>query len=320
MDRNINDQKILMEWVKSTQEELRQLQHTLTASMSKNDQHLTSTLQHSYHELNQRLEKTATTIAQLKEETGKFSEIGRSMSDLAQLLQSPKLRGNLGEQILHDLLAQNLPKQAFYIQHKFLSGETVDCALKTQAGLIPIDAKFPLDNYLKYTQINSQIEKNKLYNQMQKDIKKHIETISLKYIKTSEKTVDFALMYIPAESIYYELMTNMPQIYDYSLKKRVLPVSPSTFYAFLRTVLLSFEGQQLAHKSQEILSNLRDIQHRSEVFGQRLDTLQRHINHSYANMNEVSGEFIKLKTLIKSNSAVNLSNSDSLLDFTQKEP
>lgn len=272
----------LVEWLKSMQK-----------TLEINNQTVNRTLQENTHQLNQRLDKAAEVISGVQKNIGEMSEIGRNMKSLQEFLQSPKLRGNIGEQVLKELLSQMLPKQSFHLQYTFKSGSIVDAAIKTEAGIIPIDSKFPMENFRKLQSDIDEKEKKLVEKDFVNDVKHHIDAISSKYILTHEGTIDFALMYIPSESVYYEIVNNVT-LYEYSSKKRVLPVSPMTFYAFLRSILIGFEGQKISQQAHKILSNLRAIQKEYVKVNESLDTLQRHINNSYNMMNQVNQGFSKL--------------------------
>ena len=297
-EKKDDSQETLLKWLQTTQGDIKHLQSALTKTLQQSDKNVTDTLQKSYDSLNKRLDNAAKVIGDLKEETGKFSEIGRSMQDLQDFLNAPKLRGNIGEQILSDLLAQILPQETYQLQYKFKSGDMVDAVIKTQAGLIPIDSKFPMENFTKMNQAKTKKEQNTFKKAFVNDVRKHIRAISTKYIKTTEETVDFALMYIPSESMYYEITAQTPDITEYAQTRRVLAVSPSTFYAFLRTILVSFEGQRIAQEAQNLLSSLRDIQKTSKDFGEHLDVLSTHVKNAYNNMTTISTEYSELQTKI----------------------
>lgn len=239
---------------------------------------------------NARLDEQSRLMAQAARSIGEFSEIGRGIKDLQQFLASPKLRGGLGEQVLKQLLEDSLPKQSFSLQHTFRSGVKVDAVIKTASGTIPIDSKFSMENFKKMTEDKS-FEKD-----FQKDIKDRIDEISKKYILPEEGTVDFALMYIPSESVYYEIVNS--NLMDYAYKNRVMPISPSTFYAFLRSVLLSFEGQKIAAEIKTIQQALRAIHTETNKFAELLATLQSHINNSYSMMNRVATQFVGLSSKV----------------------
>ena len=132
-----------------------------------------------------------------------------------------------------------------------------------------------------------------------KDVKEHIDSISKKYILTHEGTIDYALMYVPSEAVYYEIVNN-PDMFDYASSQRVLPVSPMTFYAYLKAILMGFEGQKISQKAHEILSGIRSIQKEYEKLGEQITTLSRHVNNSYNTMNQVHTGFSRLGQQISS--------------------
>ncbi len=241
---------------------------------------------------NLRLDQQGKQMAEAARAIGEMSEIGKSMKDLQQFLASPKLRGGLGEQVLKTLLEESLPKQSFNLQYGFRSGVKVDAAIKTASGIIPIDSKFPLENF-KRMAADRNFEKDFV-----RDVKDRIDEVSKKYILTDEGTVDFALMYIPSEAVYYEIVNNDAGLMDYAYKRRVMPVSPSTFYAFLRSVMLSFEGQKIAAEIKTIQQALRAIHTETSKFAEVLATLQTHINNSYTTMTKVSSQFLSLSSKV----------------------
>jgi len=242
---------------------------------------------------NDRLDNAARVIGDVQKNIGEFSEIGRGMKELQDFLKSPKLRGNIGEQVLKDMLSQFLPKQSFKLQYTFKTGDKVDAAVLTSAGIIPIDSKFPMENFRKL--INDPSAKS----DFERDVKKHIDDISRKYILTEEGTVDYALMYVPSEAIYYEI-ANDEDLFDYASNKRVLPVSPTTFYAYLKAILMSFEGQKIEAQAKEILSSLRAIGKDYERTEENLGILQKHLTNAYNMMNNVFTSFGSLGQKIAS--------------------
>lgn len=254
---------------------------------------LLTSLRENTQALNERLDNAAKVIGEVKKNVGEMSEIGRGMKDLQEFLRSPKLRGNVGEQVLKELLSQILPKQQFHLQYSFKSGERVDAAIKTSGGIIPVDSKFPMENFRKMAKAKDGAEKKVFEKKFHRDIKLHIDVISKKYILTEEGTVDYALMYIPSESVYYEVV-NSPALFDYAGDKRVLPVSPTTFYAYLRAILMSFEGQKIEEEARAILSALRAIQKDYGKVEGNLNTLQSHLFRAYNKMSDVLTGFGQL--------------------------
>jgi DNA recombination protein RmuC len=249
--------------------------------------------------MNERLDNAARVISQVQKNIGEFSEIGRGMKDLQDFLRSPKLRGNVGERVLKEMLGQFLPKESFNLQYTFKSGDKVDAAIKTSAGIIPVDSKFPMENFRKMSGEGTDAEKKLYEKDFVKDVKTHIDAISRKYILTEEGTIDYALMYIPSEGVYYEVVNNQ-DLFDYSQEKRVLPVSPTTFYAYLRAILMSFEGQKIDLKAKEILSSLRAIQKDYGKVEENLGTLQKHMTNAYNMMTNVFSSFTSLGQKISS--------------------
>ncbi len=229
--------------------------------------------------LNERLDNAARVIGDVQRSIGEMSEIGRGMKDLQDFLRNPKVRGNMGEHILNELLAQILPRDSFHLQYAFKSGEKVDAAIKTGGGIIPIDSKFPMENFRKMSSAKTDEETKEFEKLFVRDVKIHIDAIAKKYIVTDEGTMDYALMYIPSEGVYYEIVNN-GDLFDYASGHRILPVSPTTFYAYLRAILMSFEGQKIEAKAKEILSSLRAIQKDYGKVEENLGVLQKHMTNA----------------------------------------
>lgn len=242
---------------------------------------------------NTRLDNAAVVISHVQKSIGEFSEIGRSMQELQQFLSSPKLRGNIGEQILKQLLAQYFPPDSYVLQYSFKNGERVDAVIKTTHGIIPIDSKFPIDNFKKLLETTNPEEKTKFRKMFENDVKKHIQDISKKYILVSEGTVDYALIYIPSESIYYEIISS-PELHEFASSKHILPVSPMSFYAYMKAILMSFEGQRIQTQAKEILNILQAIKKDYEKTDEAFSVLNKHITNAYNQTTQVSKTFDSL--------------------------
>ena len=249
--------------------------------------------------INERLDNAARVISQVQRNIGEMSEIGRGMKDIQEFLRSPKLRGNIGEQVLKELLAQMLPKNSFFLQHTFKSGVKVDAAIKTSAGIIPVDSKFPMENFRRLMGAKNESEKKEAEKDFVRDVKNHIDDVASKYILTEEGTIDYALMYLPSETVYYEVV-NSPELFDYGGKKRVLPVSPTTFYAYLRAILMSFEGQKIEQRAQYILAAIKAIQKDYLKVEENLSVLGKHVQNAYNQMSNVTTGFTQLGQKITS--------------------
>ncbi len=242
---------------------------------------------------------TQLSLNALSREIGQMTEIGKSMKDLQDFLKSPKLRGEIGEEVLSDLIGQMFPKNCFFLQYQFRSGEKVDAAIKTEAGILPIDSKFPMENFQKMVKGETETERTMARKEFIRDVKHHIETISKKYILPQEGTMDFALMYIPSESVFYEIAQEM-ELSNFARSHRVYPVSPSTLYAHLQMILLSFEGKKLETKSREVFRLLRSIKGDYEKIEVNLSLLGKHLNNAYSQMGNVNNSFMSLGQKIAS--------------------
>jgi DNA recombination protein RmuC len=297
LGKNKTDQALL-EWLKNMQ-----------STISNSSTETVRTLQENTKQMNERLDNAARVIQGVEKEVGQMSEIGRNMRELQDFLKSPKLRGNIGEQVLKDLIAQMFPKSSFHLQYEFKSGEKVDAAIQTDAGILPIDSKFPMENYQKMTKATEKTEKEMFEKEFVRDVRKHIDAISKKYILPSEGTMDFALMYIPSESVYYEVV-NQTDVIDYARRSRVYMVSPSTLYAHLQTILLSFEGKKIESKSKELFTLLRSMQIDYKKIDENMSTLGKHLNNAYAQFGNVLSGFSSLGQKL---------NSTNNLESKQKE-
>ena len=251
---------------------------------------VTKVLQENSRQLNERLDTAARVIGDLKQSIGEMSEIGRGMRSLQEFLQSPKLRGNIGEQVLTDMIGQTFPKNSFHLQYSFRSGVKVDAVLKTDAGLLCIDSKFPMENFSLMHKGETEQIRVSARREFIADVKKHVSDIAKKYILPEEGTMDFALMYIPSESVYYEI-ANINELMDYARKFRVYQVSPNTLYAHLQVLLLSFQGKDLEQKSKQVFQLLRAIQKDYGKVEENLSVLGRHINNAHNSMSSVVGQF-----------------------------
>ncbi len=309
--KNESTNTTLLEWIKSMQSSLESTNKTLNEALHSSSNNMIQTLQQNSKELNERLDRAAMVIKDVGKEVGQMSEIGRSMKELQDFLKSPKLRGNIGEQVLKDLIAQLFPRNSFFLQYQFKSGEKVDAAIKTDAGILPIDSKFPMENFQKMIKAENPQNREEAKKQFVKDVKKHINSIAKKYILPLEGTMDFALMYIPSESVYYELV-NMLDVMEYARNLRVYTVSPSTLYTHLQTILLSFEGKKIELRSKEIFKMLRTLQIDYLKLEENLDVLGKHINNASSQFANVSNGFAQIGHKIKSTNT--LEETKQILD------
>ncbi len=245
----------------------------------------------------ERIADTTKVFGEVKESLGKLTqraeqiqEVGKDVSSLQELLRAPKFRGGFGELLLERLLADILPKDNYKIQHRFENGETVDAVIRVGGKLVPIDAKFPLAGFKGIVAVESEEEQESLRKEFTRNIKKHIEDVS-KYILPDEGTFDFALMYIPAENIYYETIirgTGEGDIFSYSLNKKVIPVSPNSFYAYLQVIVQGLKGLHFEKEAGEILSYVKRLQGDFGDFQHDYGVVGEHIRHAANKYDEAS--------------------------------
>jgi DNA recombination protein RmuC len=273
------------------------------ALLNQNMQAMQSNFQESLDRTNQainsRLDNAAKVIGAVNKELGQMSQIGQSLQNFQDLLKSPKMRGGLGEQGLKDMLAQTFPNELYNMQYKFRNGQTVDAAIKIEAGIVPVDAKFPLENFNKILKAKTEVERTEARRKFRSDFRVHVNAISKKYIVSDEGTVDFALMYIPSETVYYEIISNENDLHDYAVKAKVIPTSPNTFFYYLRSIMLGLQGKRISEMSKQILSTLKIIQTETDKFGDNLSVLSRHVTNAKSTMEKVDSDFGRLRGKIE---------------------
>jgi DNA recombination protein RmuC len=191
----------------------------------------------------------------------------------------------MGETLLGKLLEDMLPKENIKLQHRFRSGETADAAVVIGQNIICIDAKFPLENFKKMSEAAGEEEKKSCYRGFIRDVKKRIDEIGTKYIVPDEGTLDFALMYIPAEAIYYEA-SKEEELCLYAQAKRVIFVSPNTFYAYLRAILYGLRGMNIQRNIQKIFAELSRLHVEFKKFQDDFDLVGAHLGNASKKYND----------------------------------
>lgn len=230
-------------------------------------------------------------LGQMDEASRRIFEVGRDIAELQQTLQAPKLRGGMGEYMLTDLLAQVLPRHHVVTQYTFKGGETVDAVIRLSLGLVAIDAKFPLENFKRIMEASRDEDRQAAGKQFVRDVKKHIDAIAGKYIRTDEGTLDFAMMYIPAENVYYEMIiknerNDAPPLFQYALDRRVIPVSPNSFYAYLQTILLGLRGMRVEESAREIMDHLARLRKELDLFMGEFRVVGKHLGDAVKRYDE----------------------------------
>jgi DNA recombination protein RmuC len=291
---------------------------------------VTDQLQKSTGDLNSRLDNAARVVQEVSKGLGSLGEatqkiflVGKDIASLQEILRSPKLRGGLGELFLGDLLAQIFPLSHYALQHRFKSGEAVDAVIKLGSSLVPVDAKFPLENFKRVVETATEEERRIARKKFIGDVKKHIDAISGKYILPDEGTFDFALMYIPAENVYYELIIKDEAIdtekglLNYAFTKRVIPVSPNSFYAYLQTILLGLKGMHIEEQAQEILKSLARLSGDFDKFKSDFELLGKHLTNMKTKYDDADKRLEKFSYRLQSLSGT---EPGPVIDETKKLP
>lgn len=220
-------------------------------------------------------------LGRLEETNRQIIEISKEISTLQELLHAPKFRGQMGETLLENLLSQVLPKEYYSMQYRFKDGNAVDAVVRLGERLVPVDAKFSLENFQKMQLEQDEQPKNAHRKKFIQDIKNRVDEIAAKYILPAENTYDFALMYIPAENVYYEVIIK-EDIFSYSTSRKVIPVSPNTFYAYLQVICLGLKGLKVEENAKAILKNLSSLGIEIAKMKEDFDILGTHLSNAGA--------------------------------------
>lgn len=260
-------------------------------------------------EATKKIEEITKKLSSLEETNRQIKDIWGQLEGLENILKNPKQRWILWEYFLENVLKNILPPENYKLQYKFASWEIVDAVIFVKDKVIPIDSKFSLENYNKILQSENPLEKEIFIKEFKKDLKKRIDETS-KYIKPEEKTMDFAFMFVPSEGLYYDLIVNKvwaiqsktTDLIEYAFKeKKVIIVSPTSFYAYLQTVLQGLRALVIEEKASEIVKKvnslkkyLDDYEILFEKLWNSLNTTVNHYNNSYKKFNQIEKNVLKI--------------------------
>ena len=263
---------------------IRDLERRLTDLMINQLKEIRGSVDGTSKAMNEQIHSFTKEATQIREDLKQVQETVKDVSSFQEIFKSPKLRGQWGEASLEHILSQHFPQELYKIQYLFPSGEQVDAVLKLPNGrVLPIDSKFPSENFDKMINSQGETEKNFFHKSFLEDVKNRINEIATKYILPSEGTTDFALIYIPAEAIYYEIINTLAKETDiaaFAWSKKVILTSPNTIYLTLRTIEHWFKDTQVSKQTQEILKKLGKIHQDGEKLMDEFRKLGSHIRNA----------------------------------------
>jgi DNA recombination protein RmuC len=253
-----------------------------------------------------RLAATTQTAARIHERLGEVTKATETMiaraQDLARLeqaLRPPQARGGFGELLLENLLRDRLPPESYSMQHTFATGDRVDAVIRVDR-LVPVDSKFPLDNFEQMVGAEEDAQRQLYEKAFSRDVKKHIGDIAAKYILPDEGTYDFALMYLPAEAIYYELVSGKTgQLLAYAHERRVFPVSATTFTAYLQVIVMGLKGLQIEQTAHEVMAYCAALQKDFGKFREDFELVGTHLSRAQSKYAEADKRLDRFETRLE---------------------
>jgi DNA recombination protein RmuC len=227
-----------------------------------------------------------TKLGALETTAKNIQDIGKDISSLQNILQAPKLRGNLGEYFLEELLKQIFPGSNYEMKYNFKNGTQVDAIIKLGGNIVPVDSKFPLESFQRLVAADNEESKKVFKKEFISSVKKRIDEISTKYINPGEGTFDFAMMYIPAENVFYETIINDSltnkdyELLNYAMTRYVIPVSPNSFYAYLMAIVYGLKGFKIEQEAKTILGELSQVQDKFGKFFSDYSLVRKHLSNA----------------------------------------
>lgn len=223
------------------------------------------------------------TLGDVRRATTTVADQAREFTSLQELLKPPKARGGLGEAMLEELLRQVLPPQGYGLQHRFSSGVIVDAVVHAGGKVVCIDSKFPLANYRAMCEAVSESERADAERAFAADVERHIRAISSRYVVPDEGTFDFAVMYVPAEGLYSEVLRlshRRRPLFETAIESRVVPMSPLTMYGYLQTVLFGLKCLRIEENAEAILGFCGRLTQDIERFAAEYEVLGKHLGNA----------------------------------------
>jgi DNA recombination protein RmuC len=279
-------------------------------------------------EVNDRMAHVQNIFAELQKQVGGMSEqarhlaeLSKSIADLQHILTAPKLRGGFGEEQLENLLAMVFAREQYRTQYAFSSGDRADAVLLFPQGMVAIDSKFSLENFRRIAAAEGEPEKKAARREFLKDVRKRVDEIAGKYIRPAEGTLPFALMYIPAENVYYEAIIRDEDdtgLYEYCAQKRVMPVSPNSLYAYLHTIVVGLKSLHVSQQAESILQQMESLTFELGKFTDVYDKLGTHLKNAGKSYDDSTRALSKLENRVHNLAGAGISQPELPLDGEKK--
>ncbi|MFH1780967.1 MAG: DNA recombination protein RmuC [Candidatus Nealsonbacteria bacterium] len=308
---NKDDQSLVMQ-------QLNHMNQVLDQKLSESSR----TIQTQFSQSAEIISKVTEKLTKLDETNKQVVNFADQLKSLQDILKNPKQRGVLGEYYLEAVLKNVLPPGAYQTQYAFKDGTRVDAVVFANKHIIPIDSKFSLENYNRILETANPEEKKKYESALVNDLKTRIDETS-KYIKPEEKTMDFAFMFIPSEAVFYDLLINKvgaiaeetDNLIYYAAKKKVVIVSPTSFLAYLQTVLQGLRNQKISEQAQEIIKEVERLGKHLFVYSEYMKKVGDHLGVTVSSYNKAGRELGKIdKDVVK------LTGGDTRIKIKEIEP
>ena len=294
LEEFLRDRELRYKEGESLRNELRDNAKSLREEFYRVNKTVDSKLSESSKQLNDRLDKSSHVIGSLQKELGKMGEIGSKIENLDKILRAPKGRGSMGEENLEEILRSVFPANLWERQYSLGPGLVVDAVVKTSNGIIPIDAKFPLSGMEKLVQAGNDEALLKAQKEFQKDCKMRIDEVA-KYIRPEKETLNFAILFLPNENIYYEASIRDGKMSEYAKSKKVLLTGPNTMLYVLQMLFQAYQSQEFAREAQRALAELGGVKKQAERLDDEIGILAKHIGNANTKVSDVQGQNMKLQ-------------------------
>jgi len=291
------------------QNQIQDMSRTLDVRMTESSRQVHDTVRTQLGESAKLIREVTEGLTKLDETNRQVVSFADQLQSLQDILKNPKQRGILGEYYLETLLKNVLPTGSYQMQYAFKDGTIVDAVVFVKDKVIPIDSKFSLENYNRLAEERDPVEREKLEKTFKADLKARIDETS-KYVKPSEGTLDFAFMFIPHEAIYYDLLVaqvgavkvNTRDLIEYAFQqKKVIIVSPTSFLAYLQTVLQGLKAMQIEEKAGQIIAKVDDLGKHLKAYedyyvkiGNALSTTVNHYNAGGRELKKIDKDVLKI--------------------------